>query len=1176
MSKPWTDNQKKAIKARGMQVLVSAAAGSGKTAVLTERVKNIICDTENKCSVSEILVVTFTRAAAAEMRDRIYAALEEAALKDPENNDYLRKQMALLPTADICTMDSFCAKIVRENFSLADIGSDFKILDNKDSDELLREMGEEIINEFYESDNEDFKLLSRLFLDERDDKLLFDIIKKLYEFSLSYPSPELWLDELLENFSQDKTPTETVWSDIIFKHISLICDYHRDRLLKCVPLLENSGNFKPEYIQSFILSADSFLSLKNAADGKSWDLVIDLINKGITIKVPSRNTNIDKDLKKFTDAVFKSAEEESKALADYSLPDEHEHSEDCKLLYPVVRVLCDCVKTLSQRLESAKKERNAYTFSDIMHKCIDLLCCFDGEKWIQKPLALNYVKQYKEILIDEYQDTNEAQNKIFETISRDKSNIYVVGDVKQSIYKFRLASPQLFMSLMDTLELYDGTEKPSRIILDSNFRSRKGITEAVNFLFERVMSRNVGEIDYNGDELLRFGAKYYPEKDTPDTEVVCIKLPKKSDIDYFTEADAIAHYIKKIVESGVTVGPEDKLRKVSYGDFCILLRSAKGKIPTYAEALKKLNIPVSALLEDDSSKYKEIQFLISLINVVNNPLMDIPLIAVLSSPVFGFVPDELSQIRMIDRKADFYTCLVKYAESSQKAKSFLDKIILYRNISATYTIDEFVEFIINDTAVEDIYFVAGSGSQRKANIRGFKKAAIDFTQGGRSGLSDFVRYIDNAANNEGLSGLNSDFVDENSVKIMSIHKSKGLEFPYVIIADCNKKFNTKDLSQPMTVSRETGIGLKIRDDELFTKYHTVSSVATELAIKLGAISEELRVLYVAMTRAKEHLTFFCSSSTLSFAKKVKQNTSLSIDCTGKLHPYAIFNASSYAEIILSVYAIHRDGGEIRSISDNKTLEFLENVSFGLDVAYYESLYSFCDDEEETEESSAIIDYDFIDKVKSNVEFEYPYDYQGLLAKRTASSTEKSSRRKEFFISRKPGFLSDDFSGAHKGTAVHKFLELCDFHLAAADILAEKDRLRMSGRMTEKELSALDNDAVRAFLDSDIGRRILNSETVYKEYEFSVLRPAEEFYGELPQYARDEQIVVQGKLDCAFIENGKAVLIDYKTDNITDEDEYRRLYTSQLSIYADALTQCTGFSVEEKYIYSFKLKRFILI
>lgn len=1178
MSREWTENQLKAVEARGMQVLVSAAAGSGKTTVLTERVKNILSDIDNPCSVSEILVVTFTRAAATEMRDRIYDALRESCAVDGVNSDYLRRQMMLLPTADICTIDSFCSKIVRENFSLADVGVDFRLLDEKDTAELMGDALELVINELYEENDEAFRSLTSMFLNERDDKQLGEIIKTLYDYSRSYPSPGKWLNDLAESFNSEKEPNDTVWAQTIYKFLGMFCDFHYKRLMRCVALMEESGGFSSEYLRRFNATAERVQLLNNLVNSRDWDGLVGVIREGLVVKVPARNSKVDESLKKLTQDVFQEFEDDVSSLEKRALPTIAEHKQDAEKLYPIVKKLCDSVNRLGRILSDTKKEINSYSFDDILHKCIRLLINYDNDgNWHLTPIGEELRSKYKEILIDEYQDTNEAQNIIFEALSRNCTNLYCVGDVKQSIYRFRLASPELFMNLRRSLLDYDGEIHPSQITLDRNFRSRKGIDEAVNYVFKALMSPEMGEIDYNEREELTFGAKYYPEKSTPDTEMIYIDAGSMKSAEA-TEAEAktVAEYIKRVLESGVKVTTKQGERQIRPSDICVLLRSIKNKVKVYTEALENLGINSSAVLDGDISDSKEIRLLGALIKTVNNPLEDISLIAVMLSPIFGFTPDEISEVRMIDRRAELYPCVQKYAQNSPKADAFLKKLTLYRNTASSLPIDEFIKFLVEDTGITDIFLSMADGETRKANIRGFIKFAEDFINSGRNGLNAFVRYYDNAIANGSLRsyGANSGI---DGVQFMSIHKSKGLEFPYVIIADCSKGFNKQDSYKSLLLSRETGIGLKIRDDELFTKYHTISSAATEKSVLFGSASEELRVLYVAMTRAKEHLAFVCTVSGKASAKRVRLNNTLSFDANGKLHPYAVYRASSMSEWLLSAFAKHKDCGVLRDKTEFVTAEF-NGDSFSMDTTYAD-FGEACDTvaiQEESIKEPATVDIDLLKAIEERTVYKYPYDYSGVLAKVAASSTESKKTQRAYFATEKPAFLIKTFTGATRGTAIHKFLELCDFESANENPEKEIERLKNKGILSEKEIDVLDTESISKFFNNPIGVRLLNASKVYKEYEFAFFKKAGDLYDNLTSDMADEDIVIQGKLDCAFIENDEAVLIDYKTDNITDENAFVEKYAPQLNIYTEALMECEGISVKEKYIYSFKLNKFIPI
>ncbi len=1166
----WTPEQKNAIDARGMRVLVSAAAGSGKTSVLTERVKNILTDTDTPCGVNEILVVTFTRAAAGEMRDRIYKALKDASYNSP-NSDYLRQQMLLLPTADICTIDSFCAKIVKENFAKADIPVDFSFLDDKELEELTNDAVEEVIDKLYEENDPAFIKLTSMFLGEKDDDKLSVIIKSLYKFSRSYPSPESYMNSVKAMFSPENEPNDTPWAEYIYKYLSLFSDFNYKRLMRCAEYVENYGGFTPTYLERFHKTAENLHLLKTLCDDRNWDGIVLCIKEGLIVAPKTINKGVNEYAKKVSTELFDDVKKDVSKLQALSLPTVEEHKKDCIILLPVVEKLCEAVSMLTETLEQKKKDRNSYSFDDILHKCIDLLVDFNGDSWSRTPIAENLRDKYKEILIDEYQDTNEAQNIIFEAISRDSNNLYCVGDVKQSIYKFRLASPELFMNLKRSLPDYDGKIHPSQINLDRNFRSRLGVTQIANSLFKTLMSEAVGEIDYNHREALVCGADY-PNKATPDGEILCLDFsdsyPKEA---LLREADAVALYIKNLLKSGIKVSGKNGERPIECSDICVLLRNVKNRVNVYTDALKKYDIPSNAVVDGGIGENREIQLLSSFLKVINNPLLDIPLVSVMLSPVFGFTSDELSQIRIINKRNELYPCLCQYAKSNDKAKMFIEKLNLYRNISVSYPLNEFVRFLVKDTDILNIYSACEDGTYRKANIRSCIDFADKFTQNGRTGLSSFIRSLDSAM----ASGKLQTYAGVSSpvgVQFMTIHKSKGLEFPYVIVADCTDTFNKEDSRKNLKISRQTGVGLKIRDDEMFTTYDTVSSIATEKDILFGGASEELRVLYVAATRAKEHITFVCPIVKRSgLESRVKLNKHFSFNKEGKLHPFAVFRANSVSEWILSAFINHKD---CKAINDLCSIEGFEmrDSEFSLDVST--ELSEITEEKVLSGEIIAPVDYDLLEEIKSKTDYEYKYDTSSVLAKITASSTENNKNQRVYFAKRKPKFMSEDFTGADRGNAIHKFFEICDFHNASVDADSEKQRLVSDGKLTQEEANVIDKANVDAFFLSQIGQRILNANEVYKEYEFSYLKKAGELYNEIDDNLKDEEIVIQGKLDLAFIENDGIVLIDYKTDSITDEEKFKEIYLPQINIYTESLKECTGLNVKERYIYSFKLGKFI--
>lgn len=1172
----WTAEQKNAINARGAQTLITAAAGSGKTAVLTERVKNILCDTENPCLASEILVVTFTRAAAGEMKERIEAALKKELKMS--KSAYIKRQLKLLPTADICTIDSFCSKIVRENFHLAGVCADFSLLDDADEKDLLKQKTEEITEELYRENSDTFKALNGLFLTERDDSVLSDNILSLYEFSRAYPDPLLWLNKAAEQFNPENGIEQSVWTKIILEHYGRIFSLYGKKLGKAIELIEDCGA-KPDYITKLELSKENAERLSLCALENNWDAFLDTLYSTTFSSARYSAKDASESVKKYVTNTYKDYKEEVESLLKKQLPRSFEHKKDCERLYPMVKMLVSAVKTLTERTFAEKKRLNKYSFDDICHMCIDVLTVKDGEFFERTPLSKRLCEKYKEILIDEYQDTNEAQDMIFKAVSRDCQNLYCVGDVKQSIYGFRLASPGLFIAQKKALPDYVGEKLPSKIALNANFRSSKGVTDAVNFVFSKTMSEKVGDIEYDRSEQLNFGATCYNENGNYAPELIMIDAEKlKSGERKAYEARQVALYIKAAVLRGDKVYDKktDCERPCNYGDFCILLRSAKGKAEIYCNALCEVGVPAFSENDAPVENAKEATVLISLLKAVSNPLLDIPLAGALMSPLYGFTPDEIAEMRLLNKKGELYSCLTEYAKGSEKAAFFLKKLELYRNISATYPVDEFVRFVVKDTAINDIYLSLSDGAQRVAAVNGIILAATNFTDNKKTGLSAFLRYLDVLSDAKALNRIASLGDTENAVRVMSIHKSKGLEFPVVIIADLSKQFNFQDANESFIVSKDAYIGLKLRDDEKFTSYETLSYTASNIALRRSIVSEELRILYVAMTRAREKLVMVGSNIYKTIYEKTGELLmSSSKGKNAPLDPAYVLKCSSYASWIFSCFAFHEDADELRALCG-----FVDPSpeKSGFKFVFKHILYNEVEPPATPErEALAECDEEFLKKVKEHTEFVYPYDaLSGVLAKRTASSLEKTAAKREYFATEKPRFVEGLLSGAQKGTAVHKFLEICDFEGANADVGREISRLLMSGSLKPAEAEAVDRDAVRAFFNSDIGKRLLRSKSIFREYEFSVLRDAGEIYENLPNNMKDEQIVLEGKLDCAFKEERGAVIIDYKTDNIFDENTLREIYKGQLEVYKSAFSECEGVSVDEVYIYSFKLKKFIRI
>ncbi len=1183
----WTPSQRQAIDARGCELLVTAAAGSGKTSVLTERVKNLLTDPADHCDVSGLLVVTFTRDAAEEMRSRIAAALSGT------DNERL---VAELPTADICTIDSFVQKVVREHFNSADVSADFRVLDDTEQSLLLNETIEEVIEDAYAQNRPEFAALVNRFVDERDDTNLTSVIGKVYKISRSQASPEQWIADLAEVFRPGTLPDAIPYTDAIYRYYALTAQQYLNRLdraeafLSCYegdPLvakdidknLANINDLRPYFEQ-----------LLEKAENKDWDDFIRYLKNDFSLPRNFGHYSKVKGVLEYaaldlvTNAVQKTFTF-ARDGAKTELPTAEEHLQDLERLSPLVGEICRLALDVTKRLREVKRERNAYYFDDLLHLCLDLLRTPEGG---ESDVARDLRAQYDHILIDEYQDTNPAQDAIFKTISRDETNLFFVGDAKQSIYVFRNADPALFIEKRNRFAKYEpGATVPSYITLEENFRSRKGILDAVNAVFGAVMSRDVGQMTYGEEERLNYAAvKAYGACDSgkPDAELWYFERQerpgepgKNKSIDEMRacEAERIARYIRKAVDNGATVSAgENATRPVKYSDFAILVRQLKNRASIYEEALARYGIPVLSESASNASESPEVLMLHALLQVVNNPTLNVPLVAVLLSPLFGFTADEMTDIRVAAGNGDLYAGLLALADDSPKVKHFLKKLSLYRNIAAAYSIADFVRFAVEDTALIEIY--SADGSERGDNIRAVLRQAEAFTERGQTGLASFLRYLDKLMETGALKAAGNPS-GVNAVRLMTIHKSKGLEFPYVFVADCSTTFKKEDKIVDLSASGASGIGMAVRDDTVFSQYRTLSTVYNEKINDFQQRSESLRVLYVAMTRAKEKLIFCCSAAKSDPIGKVVATQLLDTDENGVVDPMAVLQFASYSELILAVCARGKCGESLRERCGLAPSEGASLYDVPIDVSIVSADGAADGEIAPAEVPAGSINAEKLQAMREKTAWTYPYSgLSTVLAKRTASSAERGVDARWAFATEKPHYLGDSMTGANRGTAIHKFLEYCNFCEADRNLDSEIARLRDAYQLTPEELDVLDTDAVTAFLQSSVGRRLLASPEVLKEYEFSVLRKAGELYDGLTPAEAAEEVVVQGKLDCAFIEDGAAVLIDYKTDKTTDEEVYRNTYAPQLAIYADALTRCRGVPVKEIYLYSFTLKKFIAL
>ena len=1174
MKRQWTERQLDAITARRGSVLVSAAAGSGKTAVLVQRVIERITDEENPTDADRLLIVTFTKLAAGEMRERIGKAIAELLKNDPGNSRLINQQ-TLLANAKICTIDSFCGSLARENFELLDIAPDFRTADESELSVVKKEAMDMTLEAMYQNGGDSFATLVELLVSGTRDNQLEQAVDRLYEASRSFPFPCEWLESLKEFYRYNGDAKESPYGREILSQVKQATEYNLGlfrRVLASCDGDEQLVKIFGDCVRTDVAQCEYIL---DRIENGSWNEIRNAVDRYAPATRGRKSKDYgDERLLGYLTAVRDEAKENMKALRGSLCSSSEDFRLDMEFFAGAVGSLVDTVRLFSENYATLKKEKKLADFSDIMHMALSLLVRSEGDGWKKTELAEEISKCYDEILIDEYQDTNAAQTMLFTSISR--NNMFRVGDVKQSIYSFRQAMPEIFTDLKDSLELYDreSDSYPAKIILANNFRSRKEVTDIINFIFEQLMSRESGGIDYNGEERLIPTAKY-PPNDKAAAELHLIDLKDESERSSDErQAKYVADIINRMINEGYTVREGDTQRKVRYGDFAVLMRSlSSGRGVTYAEAFRKEGIPSFTEVTDSFLTSKEIALVLNILRIIDNPRQDIPLLSVMMSPVFGFTVDEVADIKKRNRRESVYACLMQTkAEGDAKTEAFLEKIALWRSMSICLPASELISGIYDDTALVSVFDAVDRSGMKSANLKLLLSYADTYEKSGYSGLSGFIRFIDRlSSQKQDLSGAVNAVQNADVVRIMTVHKSKGLEFPVCILANCASSFNKQDEVPDLILNRKYGVAVRRRDTVSFEQYPSVPHRAVRYAIRKDSVSEEMRVLYVALTRAAEKLIVVHGDKYLD---KTLMRCGLDLSDEGRrVSPYAANNGKSFGQWIITALLRHPDAGLMREAAGLEESYVLPCGS-PLEI-YFSKAQDTADESTGEEKSEAVADDDFLSLIKERAEFRYKYEaLSGIAMKRTASSVDKGFVDKEHFASSVPAFLCEGgLTGAQKGTAVHRFVQYADYRLAAEDLEGEIDRLKASGLISLQEAAAINRRKVRAFLESDLMQRILSSDKVLREKRFIIEVPLNEIYDSVEDFG-DEKVMVQGACDCAFLENGELTVVDYKTDRLEKEEEFTEKYSSQLLLYKKALALCTGIPVSKTLIYSFHLSEII--
>ena len=1150
MAIEFTKAQQRAIETEG-NVLVSAAAGSGKTAVLVERVITLMTRKENPIAADRLLIVTFTNAAAAEMRLRIESRLDEVCRENPQDRGLLR-QKRLLANAKICTIDSFCIDLVRENFEKAGVSPDFKMSDAISLKAIDERVMAEITNEYIESKNEIFFELLDIIGAEYDERNFNEKVLEIYNYSRQLPEPEKWFKSFCEPFGKafDK---HNIWYNYSFDAAIKKIKSLRKSLAIIIDKIGLYEAASERFMPTLMLLSELLYELEKTAEKRVWN---DFREKLLSFNLPEKPNArgfggicVVSAVKTLFETISKGTEK-LKKLFERSA---EENEEQFIYLDKPISLLCEILICLQERLLEEYLKENTLTFHNTEHLALKLLTQTEGEE---------FLNLYDEVMVDEYQDTNDLQDRLFYVLSAYERKLFAVGDVKQSIYGFRGANPINFLEKKNRYIAIDEAKQDDakKIILSNNFRSNEEICSFVNFFFENIMTEENAGLDYGEEERLVASADYRENEKAVELQVIDCKDSENSSA--VCEALAIAKYIKSVMNSGECIKKDkDSYREAKFSDFAILMRATKNKADKLAEILRQCGIPVNFSVEGFAER-NEIATILSLLKVIDNPHSDIELACVMLSPVFGFTPEELANIRGDFKKGDFYSA-VAYAQKNdnEHVKTFIKRIEEYRMLSLTLNLPKFISRLIYDSGYINMVSAMEEGTTRRNNLLLLVKYANDYSGTNTGSISSFVNYIRSQSEKGMKSAVNN--VGGNTVKIMSIHASKGLQFPICIVAGTSSAFNNDYNKNAVTYRSDFGIGLKFFDEKEGKRATTVGyEVMGELS-KKETLAEELRLLYVAMTRAQERLLF---TATVSDAeKKCADICERLLLSDGEISFELFERTSSFSDWLLVAGALHKSGKAIRGESSD-IIPMDSDSCFNLEIISEEEIR---EEAEDLPEEIFTADDNLALKIAQNTAFQYPFEkVREIEAKASVSAVANKAEGERFAFSEIPSCLSKGgVTATDRGTAMHKIMQFIDFS-KKGDLKGEIERLYEWQFISENEAKAANLEALNTFFSSDIFGRIEKADELHREMRFLTEFDANVLSKEAEKTG--EKIIIQGAVDLCFKEADSIVILDFKTDRVTDEKQLIEAYAEQLRYYALACEKVFGLPVKEKIIYSFCL------
>lgn len=1138
----WTEAQKQAIDINGCNMLVSAAAGSGKTAVLTERILKKISSEQD---IDRLLIITFTNNAAAEMRERIGQALAEKLEKGQGDTERLCRQQALLSKSSICTIDSFCREVVMRHFTVSQIDSSFTIGDESELTLLRSEVLEELLESYYQEGRPAFLLMADLFAGKSGDSALQEAILSIYDFIYTMPDPMAWLQEHTQAYDRGsmKDFGETVWGSVMLDHIAMAAEELAAETKDMLDFARLHG--LESYEEALLSDMDLFKQLEGLASGGSWGQTYDFIS---AVKFASKKRAAEEDadavsfIKEKREAVKKSFKNLFALFGGGREAGFHE----MEAVAPCIRILSELVTEFDRRYTQEKTENRIMSFSDLEHKALRVLR--------EPAIAAVYREKFQEIYVDEYQDTNELQEAIIGAVSG-PGNVFMVGDVKQSIYAFRQACPELFLQKEQRFCEAASMRKPDQdclVRLSVNFRSRQEVIASVNQVFRGIMNKRTCGTEYGAAEQLYYGASYY-DAYPGNFKSELLLCPGGLD----QETDRIAFRIRELMRTGFLVYDKELSgqRPITYRDIVILQRSANTTGPQMVQRLQAHGIPVYSPEKGGFFQNYDVNVILSYIRLMDNPLQDIPLLTVLRSALVGFDDTMLAQIRLHCPRVLLYEAMLTMEDS--RVQAFLKELNERREKANSVPISQFIWRLITESGYYEYVGAAKGGARRQANLRMLFDRAVAFENGKRKGFFRFINYIERlqqkASEWDGASDFNEGM---DVVRVVSIHKSKGLEYPVVFLAGTGRKLLPVPAAGKLSFHKKLGLAMYGYDkkEDLFAG--TVMSQSIALLKRREELAEEMRVLYVAMTRAREKLILTASGEKLSkFELREESPTA-----------YRVLSAASYVDWI--------------ALAAGESFWTLDTEAFESEVPAVSVTEPLLE----------------IQARPSLVKWQYPYAAEARLPLKMSVSEIKGRRLdweeetpfypedmlstmplKEFLENQNRGEgEGQQFSPTQTGTVLHACLERVNLdacRLALAEARPEEAMERLiadtvqemveKGYLLQEESAAVDPCLPAAFFLSETGKRMLRSQRIRREVPFTLLKNADEI---LPEASG--KVAVQGIIDCCFLEDGAYVIVDYKSDQVRGQAlrERAKSYKTQLCLYKEALEQITGIPVKEKILF----------